>query len=151
MAFKMHGAVDLPATPQAVWEGLNDPTVLRASIPGCEELDKRSDTDFAALVGVKIGPVSAKFRGTVQLKDLSPPFGCRIEGQGDGGAVGVARGGAVISLDENGRGGTTLRYDVDAVIGGKLLQFGGRVINGVAKKLADEFFANFANQFTHQQ
>ncbi len=147
MAFTMDGEFELPASRQAVWEGLNSPEVLKACIPGCQELEQTDDGGFAALVKVKIGPVAAKFRGNVQLNDLDPPNSYRIQGQGDGGTAGFARGGASVSLLELGNGCTRLRYDVDAVIGGRLAQLGGRLINGVAKKLADEFFGNFAQHF----
>lgn len=147
MAFTMTGEVDLPADRQTVWEKLNDPEVLKASIPGCQELEKTSDTSFAAVVGLKIGPVKATFRGKVNLTDLKPPEGYRIEGEGDGGVAGFAKGGATVALAPS-ETGTRLSYNVDAQIGGKLAQLGGRLVNGVAKKLADEFFANFARAVT---
>lgn len=147
MAFAMDGAFDLPASRDVVWRALNDADVLKACIPGCEELEKKSETEFVALVKVKIGPVSAKFRGSVQLNDLDPPSSYRIDGQGDGGAAGFAKGSARVVLTESAKGGTLLTYDVEALIGGKLAQLGGRLINGVAKQLADEFFTNFAREF----
>ncbi len=143
MAFTMTGEVDLPADRETVWAKLNDPDVLKASIPGCQELEKTSDTSFAAVVALKIGPVKATFRGKVNLTDLKPPEGYRIAGEGDGGVAGFAKGGADVALSPS-ETGTKLAYNVDAQIGGKLAQLGGRLINGVAKKLADEFFANFA-------
>jgi uncharacterized protein len=146
MAFKMDGEFLLPADRQSVWECLNDPDVLRQCIPGCKELEKTGETSFSAVVTIKIGPVTATFRGEVQLNDLDPPNGYRIEGQGEGGAAGFARGGAKVVLAEAGEQGTLLTYDVDAVIGGRLAQLGGRLVNGVAKKLADQFFASFAQQ-----
>jgi carbon monoxide dehydrogenase subunit G len=143
MAFKMDGDNLLLADRETVWQNLNDPEVLKACIPGCQELEQKEDGGFAAVVKVKIGPVSATFKGAVDLTDLDPPNGYRIVGQGEGGAAGFARGGATVGLSEQD-GGTLLRYDVDAVIGGRLAQLGGRLVNGVAKKLADEFFANFS-------
>lgn len=143
MAFMMNGESLLPADRETVWQDLNDPAMLRACIPGCQQLDQKEDGGFAAVVKVKIGPVSATFKGAVDLTDLDPPSGYRIVGQGEGGAAGFARGGATVSLIEQDRG-TLLRYDVDAVIGGRLAQLGGRLVNGVAKKLADEFFVKFA-------
>lgn len=143
MAFTMQGSVDLPADRETVWTKLNDPDVLKASIPGCQELEKTSETSFAAVVSVKIGPVKATFRGKVSLDDLDPPNGYTINGEGEGGVAGFAKGSAKVSLTPSELG-TLLSYDVEAQIGGKLAQLGGRLINGVAKKLADEFFANFA-------
>lgn len=143
MAFTMTGEAHLPADKETVWKKLNDPAVLKACIPGCEELEKVSDTEFRAMAKMKIGPVKATFRGRVTLTDLDPPNGYRILGEGEGGVAGFAKGGANVRLTEAEGGGTTLTYDVDAQIGGKLAQLGGRLINGVAKKLGDEFFANF--------
>ena len=143
MAMKMLGEVELPASRQEVWVRLNDPDVLRACIPGCQSLEKTGDNGFKAVVKVKIGPVSATFRGNVILGDLDPPNGYRISGEGEGGIAGFAKGGATVMLTDSGAG-TKLAYDVDAQIGGKLAQLGSRLIDGVAKKLADEFFAKFA-------
>ncbi len=143
MAMTMHGEYQLTAPPQTVWEKLNDAETLKACIPGCEQLDKTSDTEFQAVAVVKIGPVKAKFKGRVTLSDLDPPNGYKISGQGDGGVAGFAKGGATVKLAPNGDG-TVLTYDVEAQIGGKLAQLGQRLINGAAKKVADEFFENFA-------
>ena len=143
MAMTMNGEVQLPASRQAVWDKLNDPEVLKASIPGCEELEKTDDQGFRATVKVKVGPVSARFKGKVTLSDLDPPNGYKISGEGEGGVAGFAKGGADVALADKD-GGTLLSYNVEAQIGGKLAQLGQRLINGTAKKLADEFFANFA-------
>jgi carbon monoxide dehydrogenase subunit G len=143
MAMTMTGEVQLPATREAVWQKLNDPEVLKTCIPGCEELNKESDTDFRAVATTKIGPVKARFKGKVHLSDLDPPNGYRISGEGDGGVAGFAKGGATVSLSDKD-GGTLLTYNVEAQIGGKLAQLGQRLINGAAKKVADEFFRNFA-------
>ena len=144
MAVTMSGEVVLPADKATVWTRLNDAETLKASIPGCESLDKLSDTELQAVAKVKIGPVSARFKGKVNLTDLDPPNSYRISGQGDGGIAGFAKGGANVKLTDSDGGGTTLHYDVDAQIGGKIAQLGGRLIDSTAKKLADEFFANFA-------
>lgn len=125
-----------------VWRGLNDPEILRQSIPGCESLEQVSDTEFNAEVRAKVGPVKAKFKGSVQLSDLNPPESYRISGEGKGGAAGFAKGGALVTLTEDG-GATILKYDVDADVGGKLAQIGGRLLEGTSKKLAGEFFDNF--------
>jgi len=144
MAMTMNGEVELAAPREVVWAKLNDPEVLKASIPGCEELERTEDNDgFRAVVKVKVGPVSARFKGRVTLSDLDPPNGYRINGEGEGGVAGFAKGGAAVRLAEKG-GGTLLTYEVEAQIGGKLAQLGQRLINGTAKKLADEFFTNFA-------
>jgi uncharacterized protein len=142
MAMVMTGEVQLPASREVVWAKINDAEVLKACIPGCEELNKASDTEFQAIATVKIGPVKARFKGKVQLTDLNPPNNYRISGEGEGGVAGFAKGGATVTLAEKD-GGTLLSYNVEAQIGGKLAQLGQRLINGAAKKLADEFFANF--------
>jgi uncharacterized protein len=144
MAMTMTGEYQLPASQQTVWEKLNDPAVLKACIPGCEQLDKTSDTEFQAVATTKIGPVKAKFKGKVTLSDLDPPNGYKISGQGDGGVAGFARGAATVTLSPKD-GGTLLVYAVEAQIGGKLAQLGQRLINGAAKKIADDFFQNFAS------
>ena len=143
MAMTMQGEVTLPANRERVWEALNDPEVLKACIPGVQELDKVSDTEFRATAKLAVGPVKASFKGVVTLNDLDPPNGYRIAGEGQGGVAGFAKGGAQVRLEE-AEGGTKLSYDVDAQVGGKIAELGGRLINGVAKKYADEFFANFA-------
>ena len=143
MAMTMNGEVILPADKATVWAKLNDAETLKQSIPGCQALEKTSDTSFSATAKVKLGPVSATFRGKVNLEDLDPPNGYRIVGEGEGGVAGFAKGGATVKLSDD-PGGTKLSYDVEAQIGGKLAQLGARLINGVAKKMADEFFAKFA-------
>jgi carbon monoxide dehydrogenase subunit G len=147
MAMTMQGEVVLPAERAAVWTALNDPDVLKACIPGCEALEKISDTEFRATAKVAVGPVKATFKGAVALSDLDPPNGYTISGEGQGGVAGFAKGGAKVRLEE-AEGGTKLVYDVDAQVGGKIAQLGGRLINGVAKKYADEFFAKFAKTLT---
>jgi uncharacterized protein len=143
MAMTMQGAVDLPASKEVVWAKLNDADVLRACIPGCQSLEKVSDTEFVASAKVKVGPVGATFKGRVNLQDLDPPNGYKIVGEGEGGIAGFAKGGAVVGLTESAMG-TLLSYSVEAQVGGKIMQLGGRLIDGVAKKMADQFFASFA-------
>ncbi len=140
---EMNGEYRIPASRETVWQALNDPDVLRACIPGCRELERTSDTSFAATVKAKVGPVSATFTGEVQLEDIDPPAGYRIQGEGKGGVAGFAKGGATVRLAEDG-GETVLTYDADAKVGGKLAQIGSRLIAGTARKLADQFFGNFA-------
>ena len=143
MAMTMSGEVQLPATREAVWTKLNDPVVLKSCVPGCEQLDKVSDTEFQAIASIKVGPVKARWKGKVRLSDLDPPNGYKISGEGEGGVAGFAKGGATVALAEKD-GGTLLSYNVEAQIGGKLAQLGQRLINSAAKKTADDFFANFA-------
>jgi len=143
MAMIMDGEVQLPASQDAVWAKLNDPEVLKVCIPGCESLEKLSDVEFQAVAVTKIGPVKARFKGKVKLTDLDPPRSYRISGEGDGGVAGFAKGGANVALADKD-GGTLLTYHVEAQIGGKLAQLGQRLVNGVAKKLADQFFEKFA-------
>ncbi len=122
---------------------LNDPVVLKSCVPGCEQLDKVSETEFQAVASIKIGPVKARWKGKVRLSDLDPPNGYKISGEGEGGVAGFAKGGATVALADKD-GGTLLSYNVEAQIGGKLAQLGQRLINSAAKKTADDFFANFA-------
>lgn len=143
MAMTMTGEVQLPAGRQLVWEKLNDPEVLKGCLPGCEQFDRVSDTEFQAVATTKIGPVKAKFKGKVHLSDLDPPNGYKISGEGEGGVAGFAKGGATVVLTEKD-GGTLLTYNVEAQIGGKIAQLGQRLVVGAAKKVADDFFAKFA-------
>ncbi|TAK47922.1 MAG: carbon monoxide dehydrogenase [Xanthobacteraceae bacterium] len=145
MAMTMTGAFQLDASRQAVWDLINDPVALKICIPGCEELEQVEENGFRAVVKVKVGPVSARFKGRLTLSDLDPPNGYRISGEGEGGIAGFARGGATVTLTEKD-GGTELSYAVEAKIGGKIAQLGQRLVNGAAKKFADDFFARFAEQ-----
>ena len=139
---KLTGENRINARPAEVWRALNDPDVLRRAIPGCESLEKVSDTEFKATVATKIGPVQAKFNGQVQLSDLDPPRGYTISGSGSGGPAGNARGSARVRLEPDGNG-TKLTYDVDAQVAGKLAQIGSRLIDSAAKMLAGQFFDRF--------
>jgi carbon monoxide dehydrogenase subunit G len=138
----MTGERRIPAPREKVWTALNDPDVLKASIPGCETLEKLSPTDMRATAGVKIGPISARFTGNVHLLDLDPPNGYRIEGEGQSGA-GFAKGGAAVRLTDDGAD-TLLTYEVKAQVGGKIAQLGARLIDATAKQMADAFFTRFA-------
>ena len=143
MAMTMTGEVTLPAERPKVWALLNDPEVLKSAIPGCESLEKTGDNGFAAVVKTKIGPVSATFKGKVELTDIVPLVGYTIKGEGEGGVAGFAKGGAKVRLAD-APGGTLLSYDVEANVGGKIAQLGSRLIDGVAKSMADKFFSSFA-------
>ena len=137
---KLEGERTIPAPRAQVWAALNDPAALEACIPGIESLEKRSDTEFAATVAARIGPVSARFRGAVTLSDLDPPNGYRIAGEGTGGAAGFARGAASVRLADAEGGATRLVWEADAQVGGKLAQIGSRLVGGAARRLAGEFF-----------
>jgi hypothetical protein len=139
------GEYRIPAKQQLVWEALNDPAALRTCIAGCKQLDKISDTEFSAVVSAKVGPVSATFRGNVVLSDLDAPNGYTLTGQGQGGAAGFARMSAQVVLSADGEQ-TLLKYVAKAEIGGKLASVGSRLVQVVAKKNADDFFAAFARQ-----
>ena len=140
---EIKGAYKIAAAREQVWAALNDPEVLKKCLPGCEKLERDGDNAFTATIKVKVGPVSAKFSGAVTLQDLDPPNGYQIVGEGKGGVAGFAKGGARVSLREDG-GATVLAYDADAKVGGKLAQIGSRLILGTARKLADGFFKKFA-------
>jgi len=138
----MSGSHRIPAKREKVWEALNDPEVLKACIPGCESLEKTSDTEMTAAVTSKIGPVKAKFKGAVSLENLNPPESYTIVGEGKGGVAGFAKGSAEVSLAEEGDE-TVLSYEAKAQVGGKLAQLGSRLIDSTAKKMAEDFFTKF--------
>lgn len=143
MAVDFSGEYRIPATTQQVWAALNDPSVLQACIVGCKQLDKVSDTEFTATVATKVGPVSATFKGNLILSDLDPPNGYTLTGQGQGGAAGFAKMSAQVALAADGND-TVLKYVARVDIGGKLASVGSRLVQMVAKKNADDFFAVFA-------
>lgn len=140
---EMTGEYKIPASRQKVWEALNDPEVLATCIPGCQELNKDSDTELSATVKSKVGPVSATFKGKVTLSDIDAPNGYKISGEGTGGVAGFAKGGAEVQLADDGDG-TLLTYTATGQVGGKLAQIGSRLIDSTAKKMANEFFGKFA-------
>jgi uncharacterized protein len=142
---KLEGSQAIAADRQTVWAALNDPEVLKACIPGCQSLEKTSDTSFEAVVKQKVGPVSATFTGVVELTNLNPPESYTIGGEGKGGAAGFAKGGADVKLEET-EDGTLLTYVAEAKVGGKIAQLGARLIDGFAKGMADKFFATFKEQ-----
>ncbi len=134
----------IDASRQDVWDGLNNTEVLKLCIPGCEELEKQSDTHFVAKVTIKVGAVKARLKGNVELSDMDAPNSYTISGQGQGGVAGFAKGGAKVSLMDADVGGTVLRYEANAELGGKLAAVGSRAIHGISKKLADDFFGKFS-------
>ena len=147
---KMAGEQHVAAPRQRVWEALNDPEILRQSIPGCQSLDKEADDRLAAVAEVKIGPIGARFKGNVTLSDLDAPNGYTITGQGNGGIAGTAKGSARVRLSDAADGGTNVSYDVDAEVGGRMAQLGGPIIDATAKQLAGKFFARFGEVVTGQ-
>jgi carbon monoxide dehydrogenase subunit G len=140
---QMNGEQRIEAPRRKVWEALNDPDVLRACIPGCQFLEQKADDRLQAVVGVKIGPITARFTGEVVISDRDPPNGYRISGEGSGGAAGFAKGGAVVRLRDEGAS-TLLSYEVSAEVGGKIAQLGGGLIDLTAKQLAGAFFKKLA-------
>lgn len=143
----MTGERRIPAPRDRVWAALNDPAVLKACIPGCETLEKTSDTDLNGTVAMKVGPISARFSGRVQLMDLDPPNAYRIVGEGAGGAAGFAKGAAQVRLAEDGAF-TVLDYTVEAQVGGKIAQLGARLVDATAKSMADAFFNRFTAELS---
>ena len=140
----MSGEYTIPAPREKVWEALNDPEVLKQCIDGCQSLEKTSDTEFEAKVTAKVGPVKATFNGKVNLSDIDPPNGYTISGEGQGGVAGFAKGGAEVRLSGEGNE-TVLNYEANAEVGGKLASVGSRLVLGVAKKTADDFFSKFSD------
>ena len=140
---KLSGSYQINLEKQKVWEALNDPEILKKTIPGCEKFKKNSDTEFSTIATNKIGPFNATFTGNIELKNLNPPHSYRISGSGNS-PVGFASGEAEVKLeDEND--GTKLIYTVEANVGGKIAQVGSRLIDMTAKKMADIFFGKFSN------
>ncbi|WP_294532929.1 carbon monoxide dehydrogenase subunit G [uncultured Rhodoblastus sp.] len=138
----MNDSQRIEAPRDAVWNALNDPEVLRQCIPGCESIEKLSDTELEAASTLRVGPIKASFKGKVMLSDIDPPNGYKISGEGSGGLAGHAKGGAKVGLVADGAA-TILNYEVKAEVGGKIAQLGGRLIDATAKKLAGEFFEKF--------
>ena len=139
---QMSDTREIAAPPSAVWAALLDPEVLKACIPGCESMTGSPDEGFEAAVVQKVGPVKARFTGVVKLSDMRPGESVRISGEGKGGPAGFAKGGATVTLAPSGTG-TALSYEVEANVGGKIAQLGSRIIDGFAKKMADDFFTRF--------
>jgi carbon monoxide dehydrogenase subunit G len=138
----MTGEQLIPLPQQRVWEALNDPEVLKACIPGCESIEKISESEYAVVMTASIGPVKARFNGKLKLSDLNPPNSYSIAFEGSGGAAGFGKGSARVELVPEGSS-TRLRYTANASVGGKLAQVGSRLIDGVARKMADDFFVRF--------
>ena len=146
MALSIEGEERIAAPIARVWAALNDPATLKDCIPGCQSLEKKSDTELAATVVLKIGPIKATFNGEVTLKNLDPPHAYTIQGEGKGGIAGFAKGGADVRLVEDGPDATILKYTTSADVGGKIAQLGSRLITSTSKKLAGEFFSTFGEK-----
>jgi hypothetical protein len=143
----LKGEQRIAAPREDVWAALNDPEVLKRCIPGCQSLERTSASTMEAIAVIKVGPITARFAGAITLSDLDPPKGYRIEGEGQGGAAGFAKGGAVVQLESEGDQ-TVLRYAVSAQVGGKLAQLGGRLIEATARQMSAVFFKRFADEVT---
>lgn len=139
---KMSDSREIKAPQDVVWSAILDPDVLKECVPGCTEMAGSAEDGFEATVVQKVGPVKATFKGQVTLADVDAPNTVTLNGEGKGGAAGFAKGGAVVRLEPT-ENGTMLHYDVEAKVGGKLAQLGSRIIDGFAKKMADQFFSNF--------
>jgi uncharacterized protein len=139
---EMSGEQLVPAPQKVVWDALNDPEMLKASVPGCESVERSGENEFQVLMVARVGPVSAKFKGKLTLSDVRPPDSYALAFEGQGGAAGFAKGGAHVRLAPEGDR-TRLSYDVKASVGGKLAQIGSRLVDAAAKKVADDFFRNF--------
>lgn len=140
---QLKGDRSIAAPRDAVWQALNDPEVLKACILGCDSLERVSDTEFTATVTAKFGPVKAKFNAGIEIQDMDPPNSYRLVGEGKGGVAGFAKGGANVALVEEGSDMTTLNYDADMQVGGKLAQVGSRLVGGTTNKIINEFFDRF--------
>lgn len=139
----MFGKIELQVPRPVVWRALNDPSVLKACIPGCEEIERIGDDSFAAAAVLKVGPIRAKFKGRVKLFDIVPLQSYTISGEGQGGIAGFAAGTAKVQLEEVSPTTTGLSYYTEAKVGGKLAQLGARLIDSTARRLAAEFFEKF--------
>ena len=139
---ELTGERHLPASRQATWAALDDPATLQACIAGCESLERVGEDGFAAVVAVRVGPVSARFKGSLKMLDIRPPDGCTLQFEGQGGAAGFGKGSAEVVLADDGAG-TLLRYTARAQVGGKMAQIGSRLVDAAAAKIADDFFAAF--------
>ena len=141
---ELTGDVDIPLPQQRVWEGLNDPLVLKDCIPGCEEITEEGPNAYKVVLMAAVGPVKARFSGKLQLTDVVEPVSYTLNFEGSGGAAGFAKGGASVTLKAEGEEATRLSYRAEAKIGGKIAQVGSRLIDGVARKIAAEFFERFS-------
>ncbi|MBA2963989.1 MULTISPECIES: CoxG family protein [Ramlibacter] len=141
----MQGSRELPVSRQQAWEALNDPEVLKACIPGCDKVEPNGENQYLIGMSVKVGPVSAKFTGKIRLEDVNPPASYTLRFEGQGGAAGFGKGSAQVALAERGSG-CDLSYTVNAQVGGRIAQVGQRLIDGVARSMAEDFFRRFEQE-----
>jgi uncharacterized protein len=141
----------VPAPPLRVWAALNDPAMLKESVPGCESLEADGERAWRVVMAVRVGPVSARFNGRMEMTDIDEPNAYTLNFQGQGGAAGFARGEARVTLAPHGDGQTAMTYVAKAQVGGKLAQIGSRLVDGAAAKTADDFFARFVERLSAQQ
>jgi carbon monoxide dehydrogenase subunit G len=146
-AMDLTGSYTIPAKQSAVWAALNDSNILKECIPGCETLSMLSETEFAATIVAKIGPLKARFTGRVELSEIDPNNSYRIQGEGSGGVAGFAKGGARVHLQRAGDS-TVLTYEIEAQIGGKMAQLGSRLVAGVVKSMAEKFFTTLVSKIS---
>jgi carbon monoxide dehydrogenase subunit G len=139
---ELTGEQILPEPRERVWEALNDPAILKASVPGCESMEPTEENEYKVVMVVKVGPIKAKFNGKMKLSDITPPQSYTLTFEGSGGVAGFGKGSASVDLQPDG-GGTRLTYSARAQVGGRLAQVGSRLIDGVARKMAEEFFGRF--------
>jgi carbon monoxide dehydrogenase subunit G len=133
----------VPAAPSVVWAALNDPTILKTCLPGCESLERSGDNAYEVVMAARVGPVSARFNGRMTMSDIDPPSAYTLQFEGQGGAAGFVRGEARVTLAPEGEQHTSMTYRAKAQVGGKLAQIGSRLVDGAAAKLTDDFFARF--------
>ena len=145
---EMTGEQQIPVSQEKTWQALNDLDVLKACIPGCESIAQSGENEYDVVLTAKVGPVSAKFKGKLKLSDINPPQSYNLAFEGQGGVAGFARGSAQVNLTPEGDNSTRLGYAVKANVGGKLAQIGSRLIDGAAKKLAEQFFSAFNKHVT---
>ena len=143
-AVDINGECRVPATRERVWEALNDPLVLKECIPGCESIERQSESEFLAVIRSRIGPVNARFDSRIELSNLDPPASYTISGAGKGGAAGFGRGSADVELKAEGEE-TVLFYRAELQVGGKLAQIGSRLVSGATRKIASDFFSRFVD------
>jgi carbon monoxide dehydrogenase subunit G len=146
----MTGSRQLAISQQQAWDALNDPQVLKTCIPGCEKVEQTGDNQYAMAMAVKIGPVSARFNGKIALADVNPPASYTINFEGQGGAAGFGKGNAKVALAPADGGGCELTYSAHAQVGGKIAQVGQRLVDGVAKSMAEDFFKRFDDEMQRQ-
>ena len=145
----MQGSRQLAVTQQQAWDALNDPSVLKTCIPGCDKVEATGDNQYAIAMALKIGPVSAKFSGKITLSDINPPASYKLSFDGQGGVAGFGKGSAEVTLTPNDQG-CDLSYTVHASVGGKIAQLGQRLIDGAAKSMAEDFFKRFDAEMQRQ-